>query len=93
VNGLKKISKYLWHSIKSRFAGFGGLNKKGWGRVKIGLMLNFFAFFKIIHTFAVTNQIFLPFKGVWFLLRRVERLGSAKPWQPILNISENGAKT
>jgi hypothetical protein len=24
------------------------------------------------------------FKGVWFLLRRAKRLGSAKPWQPIL---------
>jgi hypothetical protein len=25
-------------------------------------------------------------KGVWFLLRRVKRLGSAKPWQPILKL-------
>jgi len=33
--------------------------------------------------FAATNQIFLPVKGVWFLLRRAERLGSWKPWQPI----------
>jgi len=53
----------------------------------------FFAFFKIIPTFAVTNQIFLPFKGVWFLLRRAERLGSAKPWQPIPIYREKGAKT
>jgi len=47
------------------------------------VLMFFFAFFKIIPTFAVTNQIFLPFQGVWFLLRRAERLGSAKPWQPI----------
>jgi hypothetical protein len=33
-----------------------------------------------------TNQIFFSFEIVWFLLRRVKRLGSAKPWQPILNI-------
>jgi hypothetical protein len=45
----------------------------------------FFAFSKIIFTFDPTNQIFLPEKGVWFLLRRGKRLGSAKPWQPILN--------
>jgi len=50
-------------------------------------------FLKIIHTFAVTNQIFLPVKGVWFLLRRVERLGSAKPWQPIRLLAGKGAKT
>jgi hypothetical protein len=46
----------------------------------------FFAFPKIIPTFDPTNQIFLPYKGVWFLLRRVKRLGSVKPWQPNLNI-------
>ena len=44
-----------------------------------------FVFPKIFFTFDPTNQIFLPLKGVWFLLRRVKRLGSAKPWQPILN--------
>jgi len=41
-------------------------------------------FQKIIIIFDPTNQIFLPLEGVWFLLRRVKRLGSAKPWQPIL---------
>jgi hypothetical protein len=46
----------------------------------------FFANPKNISTFDPTNQIFLPLKGVWFLLRRVKRLGSAKPWQPNLNI-------
>jgi hypothetical protein len=45
-----------------------------------------FVFPKIISTFDATNQIFLPLKVVWFLLRRVKRLGSAKPWQPILSI-------
>jgi len=53
----------------------------------------FFAFLKIIHIFVTTNQIFLPFKGVWFLLRRAERLGSAKPWQPNRQLAVNGAKT
>jgi hypothetical protein len=52
-----------------------------------------FVFSKFIATFVATNQIFLPFKGVWFLLRRVERLGSVKPWQPIPAIREKGAKT
>jgi hypothetical protein len=52
-----------------------------------------FAFPKILFIFAPTNQIFLPLKGVWFLLRRVKRLGSAKPWQPIHQLAENGAKT
>jgi len=34
----------------------------------------------------LTPQIKYSFlkKGVWFLLRRVKRLGSVKPWQPIL---------
>jgi hypothetical protein len=53
----------------------------------------FFVVLKIICTFAVTNQIFHPFRSVWFLLRRAERLGSAKPWQPIPNNREKGAKT
>jgi hypothetical protein len=53
----------------------------------------FFAFFKILHIFDPTNQIFLPFKGVWFLLRRAERLGSAKPWQPTHHLVRKGAKT
>jgi hypothetical protein len=61
---------------------------------KIGtLVLIFFAFPKIIYTFAFTNQIFLPLKGVWFLLRRAERLGSVKPWQPIPIYRDKGAKT
>jgi hypothetical protein len=36
----------------------------------------------------LTPQIKYSFlkKAVWFLLRRVKRLGSEKPWQPILNI-------
>jgi hypothetical protein len=51
-----------------------------------GIKYLFFAFPKIIFTFDPTNQIFLPLKGVWFLLRRVKRLGSVKPWQPNLNI-------
>jgi hypothetical protein len=46
----------------------------------------FFCFFENIITFEPTNQIFLSFESVWFLLRRVKRLGSAKPWQPIHNI-------
>jgi len=57
-----------------------------------------FVFSKFIATFVATNQIFLPFKGVWFLLRRVERLGSLKPWQPDCSHPEpdeagKGAKT
>jgi hypothetical protein len=60
---------------------------------RIDEILYFFAFLKIIFTFDPTNQIFLPFKGVWFLLRRVKRLGSVKPWQPILKILDKGAKT
>jgi len=48
----------------------------------------FFAVSKILFTFAPANQIFLPFQGVWFLLRRVKRLGSAKPWQPILRLGK-----
>jgi hypothetical protein len=47
-----------------------------------------FAFLKFLPIFDPTNQIFLPFKGVWFLLRRAERLGSAKPWQPVQNIGK-----
>jgi len=43
-----------------------------------------FVFSIILSIFDPTNQIFLPLKGVWFLLRRVKRLGSVKPWQPIL---------
>jgi len=58
----------------------------------------FFVFPEIINTFAVTNQIVLPVEGVWFLLRRVERLGSMKPWQPVRRKggslkAEKGAKT
>jgi hypothetical protein len=57
-------------------------------RPKIGsVRVKYFAFLKIISTFDPTNQIFLPFEGVWFLLRRVKRLGSAKPWQPILKLT------
>jgi hypothetical protein len=52
-----------------------------------------FVFPNILFTFDPTNQIFLPLKGVWFLLRRVKRLGSEKPWQPICPMAENGAKT
>jgi hypothetical protein len=58
-----------------------------------GLEDGFFAFLKILYIFDPTNQIFLPFKGVWFLLRRAERLGSEKPWQPIPLNREKGAKT
>jgi hypothetical protein len=53
----------------------------------------YFVFSKILFTFDPTNQIFLPLKGVWFLLRRVERLGSVKPWQPTRQLTGNGAKT
>jgi hypothetical protein len=52
-----------------------------------------FVFPKILFNFDPTNQIFLPLKGVWFLLRRVKRLGSEKPWQPIRQLAGNGAKT
>jgi len=52
----------------------------------------FFVFQKIISIFDATNQIFLPLKGVWFLLRRVKRLGSAKPWQPIPRIGRTVPK-
>jgi hypothetical protein len=62
------------------------------GQAKEMNKLNF-AFQKILFTFDPTNQIFLPLKGVWFLLRRVKRLGSAKPWQPIGQLAENGANT
>ncbi len=44
-------------------------------------------------TFAATNQIFFPYKGCLILLRRVERLGSVKPWQPIRQPADNGANT
>jgi len=50
--------------------------KGGWG-------LKIFCISQNLPIFVATNQIFLPVKGVWFLLRRAERLGSAKPWQPI----------
>jgi hypothetical protein len=53
----------------------------------------FFAFLKIIITFVNANQIFFLFESVWFLLRRVKRLGSAKPWQPTRQPAGNGAKT
>ena len=65
----------------------------GWGHVIKEFIVIFFEFIKIIPIFVPTNQIILPVKGVWFLLRRAERLGSAKPWQPILKILDNGAKT
>jgi len=35
-------------------------------------------------TFAASNQIFFPFEECLVLLRRAERLGSVKPWQPSL---------
>jgi hypothetical protein len=43
----------------------------------------------------LTPQIKYSFlmQGVWFLLRRVKRLGSAKPWQPTRQPAGNGAKT
>jgi len=53
----------------------------------------FFAFSKIIYKFAPTNQIFFHFEECLVLLRRAERLGSAKPWQPIPMNRGKGAKT
>jgi hypothetical protein len=69
----------------------GGREQDSQANVK-GLVNINFAFPKIIFTFDPTNQIFLPLKGVWFLLRRVKRLGSVKPWQPILNIRKTVPK-
>jgi hypothetical protein len=64
---------------------------KGARRSQMNIIL--FVFPEILFTFNPTNQIFLPLKGVWFLLRRVKRLGSEKPWQPIRQPAGNGAKT
>jgi len=52
----------------------------------------FFAFPEIISTFVTTNQIFFDTECL-ILLRRAERLGSEKPWQPTRKLAVNGAKT
>jgi len=62
--GGKRGLRILINNIFPLFAKQRG-GMQGGEFVEVGeLKLLFFAFFKIIHTFAVTNQIFLPVKGV-----------------------------
>jgi hypothetical protein len=80
-NGIRPDATHILPIFRTTQANLGGVKAK-----KLQIQNSFLSLYpQIKYSFFI--------KGVWFLLRRAERLGSWKPWQPICDSAGNGAKT